>query len=44
MGWDTVTGPPHGETVSRRFTNVWRAHGSSWQLVFHQATPFQPSS
>jgi len=42
MGWDTVTGPPSGGTVHRRFTNVWRAHGSSWQLVVRQATPFEP--
>lgn len=42
MGWDTVTGPPTGGTVHRRFTNVWRAHGSSWRLVVRQATPFEP--
>jgi ketosteroid isomerase-like protein len=41
MGWDTVTGPPTGATVHRRFTNVWRAHGSSWQLAVRQATPFE---
>ncbi len=42
MGWDTVTGPPDGGTVHRRFTNVWHAHGSSWQLRVRQATPFEP--
>ena len=46
MGWDTVTGPPQGGTVHRRFTNVWRAHGSSWQLIVRHATPYEkePSS
>ena len=44
MGWDTVTGPPSGDTVHRRFTNVWRAHGSSWQLAVRQATPFEPTA
>lgn len=42
MGWDTVTGPPDGGTVHRRFTNVWRAHGSSWQLIVRHATPYDP--
>jgi hypothetical protein len=38
MGHDVVTNPPDGATVRRRFTNVWRAAGESWQLIARQAT------
>jgi len=40
MGWDVVTDPPDEKPVQRRFTNVWRAHGASWQLVVRHATPY----
>lgn len=40
-GWDVVTNPPDDEPVYRRFTNVWRAHGPTWQLLIRHATPFE---
>ena len=43
MGYDVVTNPPDEKPVLRRFTNVWRAHGSSWQLIVRHATPFTPA-
>jgi ketosteroid isomerase-like protein len=43
MGYDVVTNPPDEKPIHRRFTNVWRAHGSSWQLIVRHATPFTPA-
>jgi ketosteroid isomerase-like protein len=42
MGGETLV-PEHdatqpGETVHRRYTNVWRRSGDSWQLIARQAT------
>lgn len=42
MGGETLV-PKHdatqpGETVHRRYTNVWRRSGDSWQLIARQAT------
>lgn len=41
MGHDVVTNPPDDRPVHRRFTNVWRAHGGTWQLLIRHATPFE---
>ena len=41
MGHDVVTNPPDDRPVHRRFTNVWRAHGDTWQLLIRHATPFE---
>jgi ketosteroid isomerase-like protein len=38
MGRDEVRNPPDDARVSRRFTNVWRAAGDTWQLIARQAT------
>jgi ketosteroid isomerase-like protein len=43
MGYDVVTSPPGEEPVHRRFTNVWRARGGTWQLLIRHATPFEKS-
>jgi ketosteroid isomerase-like protein len=43
MGYDVVTSPPDEEPVHRRFTNVWRARGGTWQLLIRHATPFEKS-
>jgi ketosteroid isomerase-like protein len=33
MGRDRVDGPPHGETVDRRFTNVWQLQDGTWMMI-----------
>ena len=38
MGHDEVRNPPDDARVTRRFTNVWRARGETWQLIARQAT------
>jgi ketosteroid isomerase-like protein len=39
MGHDLVTDSASTPQVQRRFTNVWRAVGESWQLVARHANP-----
>jgi ketosteroid isomerase-like protein len=39
MGHDLVTDSSSTPQVQRRFTNVWRAVGESWQLVARHANP-----
>ena len=39
MGHDVITDAPGGPPILRRFTNVWRAAGGSWQLVARHAHP-----
>jgi ketosteroid isomerase-like protein len=43
MGGDRVIDSPGGQTIHRRFTNVWQADGPSWRLIARQATIVQPS-
>jgi ketosteroid isomerase-like protein len=37
MGRDTVDGPPHGQLVSRRFTNVWQLQEGRWIMIARHA-------
>ena len=37
MGRDTVDGPPHGELVDRRFTNIWQWRDRSWIMIARHA-------
>jgi hypothetical protein len=37
MGSDRVDGPPHGETVDRRFTNVWQLQNGTWVMIARHA-------
>jgi len=37
MGNEVLTNSPGGAPVRRRYTNVWRTAGSSWQLVARHA-------
>lgn len=39
MGYDLVTDAAAAPQVQRRFTNVWRAVGASWQLIARHANP-----
>jgi hypothetical protein len=39
MGHDVVTNSASAPRVQRRFTNVWRTVGESWQLVARHANP-----
>lgn len=42
MGRDTVDGPPHGDLVDRRFTNVWQRQGSEWKMIARHAQIVAP--
>jgi ketosteroid isomerase-like protein len=37
MGRDTVDGPPHGELVHRRFTDVWQLQDGTWRTIARHA-------
>ena len=37
MGRDEVSDVPGSPPIARRFTNVWRASGSSWELIARHA-------
>jgi uncharacterized protein DUF4440 len=37
MGRDTVDGPPNGELVHRRFTNVWQLQNGEWRTIARHA-------
>ena len=37
MGRDTVDGPPHGDLVERRFTNIWQLRDGSWIMIARHA-------
>jgi hypothetical protein len=37
MGRDTVDGPPHGDRVHRRFTNVWQLRDGTWRTIARHA-------
>jgi len=37
MGRDRVDGPPHGELMDRRFTNVWQFHDGAWTMIARHA-------
>lgn len=37
MGSDRVDGPPHGEMVDRRFTNVWQRQNDTWVMIARHA-------
>jgi ketosteroid isomerase-like protein len=37
MGRDTVDGPPHGDLVDRRFTNVWQRQAGGWKMIARHA-------
>lgn len=37
MGRDTVDGPPHGELMERRFTNIWQLRDGAWIMIARHA-------
>jgi hypothetical protein len=37
MGRDTVDGPPHGDLVDRRFTNIWQLRDGAWIMIARHA-------
>jgi ketosteroid isomerase-like protein len=37
MGRDTVDGPPHGDLVDRRFTNIWQRQAGGWKMIARHA-------
>ena len=37
MGRDTVDGPPHGELMERRFTNIWQSRAGAWIMIARHA-------
>lgn len=37
MGRDTVDGPPHGDLLDRRFTNVWQRQQGAWKMIARHA-------
>ena len=37
MGRDAVDGPPHGERMQRRFTNVWQRRDGTWRTIARHA-------
>jgi Domain of unknown function (DUF4440) len=37
MGRDTVDGPPLGEIVQRRFTNIWQLQDAGWKMIARHA-------
>lgn len=37
MGRDTVDGPPHGDLMDRRFTNVWKLQHGQWKMIARHA-------
>jgi|SRR5579862_5927190 len=37
MGYEVLTNSPEGAQVRRRYTNIWRTEGASWQLVARHA-------
>ena len=42
MGRDTVDGPPHGQIVERRFTNIWQLQDSGWKMIARHAQIIAP--
>lgn len=42
MGRDTVDGPPNGEIVNRRFTNIWQLQDGSWKMIARHAQIVPP--
>ncbi|HET9636586.1 MAG TPA: nuclear transport factor 2 family protein [Gemmatimonadaceae bacterium] len=42
MGRDTVDGPPHGEIINRRFTNVWQLQDGEWKMIARHAQIVPP--
>lgn len=42
MGRDTVDGPPHGDLVERRFTNVWQLQNGAWVMIARHAQIVAP--
>jgi hypothetical protein len=44
MGRDTVDGPPHGDLMDRRFTNVWQRQGGAWKMIARHAQAVAPKS
>ncbi|HET9634882.1 MAG TPA: nuclear transport factor 2 family protein, partial [Gemmatimonadaceae bacterium] len=42
MGRDTVDGPPHGEIINRRFTNIWQLHDGEWKMIARHAQIVPP--
>jgi hypothetical protein len=43
MGRDTVDGPPHGEIVDRRFTNIWQLQDGTWKMIARHAQIVRPA-
>lgn len=42
MGRDAVDGPPHGDLMNRRFTNVWQRQGGAWKMIARHAQVVAP--
>ena len=42
MGRDTVDGPPHGEIMHRRFTNIWQQQSGDWKMIARHAQIVAP--
>jgi Domain of unknown function (DUF4440) len=44
MGRDTVDGPPQGDLVDRRFTNIWQLQHGQWKMIARHAQIVGPSA
>ena len=42
MGRDTVDGPPHGDIMHRRFTNIWQLRDEGWRMIARHAQVVAP--
>jgi len=44
MGRDTVDGPPHGDPVDSRFTNIWQFQNGAWMMIARHAQIVAPAT
>lgn len=44
MGRDSVDGPPHGNVIDRRFTNIWQLRDGAWKMIARHAQIVAPQA